>query len=111
MESIPYRIEYYTDDQGQKPFRDWLLGLRDQTAVVRIRARLVRVRSGNFGSSRFVGDGVAELKVDHGPGYRVYYGMDGNKIVLLLCGGDKRTQKQDIETAKRFWRNQRERKK
>ncbi len=83
MQTERYRIEYFTDDQGNKPFREWLLSLQDQVATVRIRARLTRVRAGNFGSVRFVGDGVIELKIDHGPGYRVYYALDGETVLLL----------------------------
>ena len=103
----PYRIAYYTDGNGNKPFREWLLGLRDQIAAVRIRARLTRVKAGNFGAVRNVGEGVVELKIDHGPGYRVYYAIEAGTIVLLLCGGDK-TQQRDIETAQRFWKNHQE---
>ena len=109
MQSDAYRISYYADEQGNKPFREWLSGLRDQLAVVRSRARLTRLRAGNFGDTRSVGTGVYELKIDHGPGYRVYYALDGATVVLLLCGGDKRSQQRDIETPRRFWKNQQER--
>jgi putative addiction module killer protein len=108
METDPYRIAYYTNEIGKKPFREWLLELRDQVAAVRIRARLTRVRAGNFGAVRSVGEGVMELKIDHGPGYRIYYAIDAGTIVLLLCGGDKRTQQRDIETAQKFWKNHQE---
>ncbi len=111
MHTEPYRIDYYTDENGDKPFREWLYGLRDQIAAVRIRARLTRVRSGNFGVVSNVGKGVVELKINHGPGYRVYYAIDAGTIVLLLCGGDKRTQPRDIETAQRYWKNHQERRK
>jgi putative addiction module killer protein len=111
MHTEPYRIAYYTDEHGYKPFREWLHKLRDQIAAVRIRARLTRVRAGNFGSVRNVGEGVVELKIDHGPGYRVYYAIDAGTIVLLLCGGDKRTQQRDIEIAQRFWKNHQEQRK
>lgn len=70
--------------------------------VERIRARLARVRAGNFGRVRVLGDGISELKVDHGPGYRLYYAMAGATVVLLLVGGDKSTQQQDIQKAKQF---------
>jgi putative addiction module killer protein len=111
MHIEPYRIAYYTDEQGNKPFREWLHGLRDQIAAVRIRARLTRVKAGNFGTVRNVGEGVVELKIDHGPGYRVYYAIDAGTIVLLLCGDDKRTQQRDIESAQRFWKNHQEQRK
>ena len=113
MHTEPYRIDYYTDENGNKPFREWLQALRDQIAAVRICARLTRVRAGNFGSVRNVGEGVVELKIDHGPGYRVYYAIDAGTVVLLfllLCGGDKRTQQREIETAQRFWKNHQEQK-
>lgn len=99
-----YQIELYQRQNGAVPFRDWLDRLRDLQAVARIRARLTRIRAGNFGQVRALGDGVSELKIDHGPGYRVYYAMAGRTVVLLLVGGDKSTQKRDIETAKDYWR-------
>ena len=69
----------------------------------RVRTRINRLRLGNFGDHQPVGDGVCELRIDYGPGYRVYYGRDGAEIVILLIGGDKRTQDRDIETAKEYW--------
>jgi len=82
--------------------------LRDKVAVFRIRARLDRVELGNFGTAKPIGAGVSELKIDHGPGYRVYYAMNGKTVVLLLIGGDKSTQHKDIETAKAYWKRQKE---
>lgn len=70
--------------------------------------RIARLRLGNLGDSKSVGQGVYELRVHFGPGYRIYYGLDGEKLVLLLCGGDKKTQKKDIEKAKAFWENYKE---
>jgi putative addiction module killer protein len=103
--SEEYQLELYQRVNGDVPFRDWLYGLRDLRAVARIRARLTRVRAGNFGQVRSVGEGVAELKMDYGPGYRFYYAMAGKTVVLLLIGGDKSTQKRDIKTAKEYWRD------
>jgi len=103
MNDTQFSLEYYQQENGAVPFRDWLRGLRDRHSVERIRARLARVRAGNFGKIRVLGDGVCELKVDHGPGYRLYYAMSGNTVVLLLVGGDKSTQKQDNQNAKLFW--------
>jgi len=77
-------------------------------AAVRIRARLTRVKAGNFGTVSNVGEGVVELKIDHVPGYRVYYAINAGTIVLLLCGDVKRTQQRDIEIAQRFWKNNQE---
>jgi putative addiction module killer protein len=108
MPETPYQLEYYLDDNGNAPFLEWLYSLRDKVAVYRIRARLDRVELGNFGTAKPVGDGVSELKIDHGPGYRVYYAMNGKSVVLLLIGGDKSTQQKDIETAKTYWKRQKE---
>ncbi len=104
MSDTAYRLEYYQQENGAVPFREWLHDLRDRHGVERIRARLARVRAGNFGRIRVLGDGVSELKVDHGPGYRLYYAMSGSTVVLLLVGGDKSTQQRDIQKAKQFWR-------
>ena len=105
MTESAYRLEYYQKESGSIPFSEWLENLRDRTAIARIRIRLGRVRLGNFGNIRPVGDGVSELKVDHGPGYRVYYAMSGKAVVLLLIGDDKSTQSKDIATAKRHWQD------
>lgn len=105
MTESAYKIEYYQKESGSTPFTEWLESLRDRAAIARIRIRLGRVRLGNFGTIKPVGDGVSELKIDHGPGYRVYYAMSGKAVVLLLIGGDKSTQSKDIETAKRYWQD------
>lgn len=80
-------------------FRDWLASLRDQRARERISQRLVRLQAGLFGDAKFF-EGLGELRVDYGPGYRVYFVRRGNVLVILLCGGDKRTQPADIARAK-----------
>jgi putative addiction module killer protein len=85
------------------PFDEWMKGLRDKTAIARMLARLARVRRGNLGDCKPVGDGVSELRVDFGPGFRVYFGQEGATIVVLLCGGEKRTQTRDIRLAKQYW--------
>lgn len=79
-------------------FRDWLSGLRDKRAVHRIGQRIVRLQSGLFGDAKFF-DGIGELRVDYGPGYRVYFCRREGVVVILLCGGDKRTQQRDIKKA------------
>ncbi|MDG4475142.1 type II toxin-antitoxin system RelE/ParE family toxin [Thiovibrio frasassiensis] len=109
MPETTYCLEYYADEKGKEPFRDWLYGLRDRAAFARITVRLDRVELGNFGFCKSVGNGVFELKIDHGPGYRVYYAISGKTVVLLLLGGDKSTQTKDIETAKSYWASHRER--
>ena len=87
------------DVRQTEHFADWLDNLRDGVAVKAIRRRIARVQIGLFGDTKSVGDGVFELRVDHGPGYRVYFGRYGN-VVLLLCGGDKKSQHRDITRAK-----------
>jgi len=93
----------YQRDDGREPFSDWLNGLRDKVAQARIRIRLRQVQAGNFGDSEPVGEGVIELRVQVGAGYRVYCGRHGKAIVLLLCGGDKGSQVPDIKRAKELW--------
>jgi putative addiction module killer protein len=86
-------------------FRDWLKGLRDRQAVARINTRIIRLRLGNPGDVAPVGDGVSELRLMFGPGYRVYFAMKGQELILLLAGGDKGTQASDIATARQLWRD------
>ena len=81
-------------------FRSWILGLRDDRARLRIGTRIRRLSLGNPGDVKPVGQGVSELRIDYGPGYRVYFIQKNAEIVLLLCGGDKSTQEQDILAAK-----------
>jgi putative addiction module killer protein len=80
-------------------FIDWLSGLRDVQARARIAKRIDRLVQGNFGDAKSVGNGISELRFTFGPGYRVYYTMRGQVVVILLCGGDKGSQTQDIERA------------
>lgn len=93
----------YQRADGHEPFSDWLNDLRDKVAQARIRIRLRQVQAGNFGDSEPVGEGVIELRVHVGAGYRVYCGRHGKTIVLLLCGGDKGSQVTDIKRAKELW--------
>ncbi len=86
------------------PFSEWLASLRDARAIAIVRARINRVRLGNFGDCKSVGSGVEELRIDFGSGYRIYFGRQGSLVVVLLCGGDKRTQARDIMTAQRYWK-------
>jgi putative addiction module killer protein len=80
-------------------FREWLLGLRDARAKARIAARIARAEGGNLGDSKPVGGGVSEIRIDDGPGSRVYFRLKGNVLVIPLCGGDKSTQRSDIRRA------------
>ena len=95
-------LRYYQSSAGEQPFVEWLQGLKDRQARTRIEARLARVAVGNLGDVEPVGEGVMELRIDWGPGYRVYFSRLGQVTVLLLCGGDKRTQQKDIKRAKSY---------
>ena len=98
-----FEIRHYRSAQGRTPFTEWFSGLRDRQARARIVARLERLETGNFGDCKGVGGGVSELRIDWGPGYRVYFGRDGQTVILLLCGGDKRKQDSDIKKAVELW--------
>ena len=86
-------------------YAKWLDGLRDVRARARVLVRVERLAAGNSGDVKPVGEGVSEMRIDHGPGYRVYFKRQGHTVVVLLAGGDKRMQKTDIETALRLARN------
>ena len=103
MESRPRELLEYVTKTDDCPFAEWLLELKDGKARAIIRRRLNRVRLGNLGDCRSVGENVSELRVDFGPGYRVYFAEDGPTIVVLLCGGDKSSQDADIRRAKEYW--------
>jgi putative addiction module killer protein len=89
---------------GKAPFKEWLRSLRDRPTRARIQSRIDRLRLGSFGDCQGVGGGVLELRIHFGPGYRVYFGLYGAQVVLLLCGGDKSTQTRDIADAQRYWK-------
>jgi putative addiction module killer protein len=94
-----FEVFHYLTPKGVDVFQAWLDHLADAAAVARIIARLDRVQNGNFGDCKPVGNGVWELRIDYGPGYRVYYTMVGYRVILLLCGGDKRRQSAEIRRA------------
>lgn len=100
----PKQVIVYVDEHGQEPFTEWLDSLRDVMGRKRILARVGRLEHGNYGDCEPVGEGVSELRMFFGSGYRVYIGEEGKNIVVLLCGGDKSTQTEDIETAKTYWK-------
>ena len=104
----PREIEYYYTPNGQRPFIEWLEAIQDIRTQDRIQARADRLKFGNFSDYKSVGDGVCELRLNFGPGYRIYFGMVDRTIVLLLCGGDKSSQRRDIERAKTYWREYKE---
>jgi putative addiction module killer protein len=87
------------DSSRRCPFEEWLGSLKDSKARMRIRARIVRLETGNFGDCKSLRDGVQEIRIDYGPGYRVYMSRQGKVIVLLLCGSDKKDQDRAIEKA------------
>jgi len=95
-------IEYQAPG-GNWPFRDWLAALKDKRAVAKVLARLATVRAGSMGDAKSLDGGLYELRIDFGPGYRVYLGLDGQTMVVLLCGGDKSSQGKDIKRARSLW--------
>lgn len=99
---LKFSLREYLTQNGQSPFNDWLLGLRDLRARARVRTRLDRVSLGNLGDYASVGDGVFELRIFYGPGYRVYYSQEADNLMLLLIGGTKDTQRRDIRTAREY---------
>jgi len=101
-----YDISHYvTTDDRRDIYVDWLEKLKDTTAKIAVVRRVARMASGNFGDHKFCRDGVSELRIDVGAGYRVYYALAGKQLVLLLCGGDKRTQDADIDRACTYWKH------
>lgn len=98
IELVPYKKE-----DGRCPYMEWSSSLRDKRAQARIMMRLRQVRTGNLGDCASVGEGVIELRVHVGAGYRIYCGRFGTSLVILLCGGDKSSQFRDIQQAKEFW--------
>lgn len=105
MEVQPKEIKIYITSKGNSPFEEWLNSFKDQKTILKIDHRLRRVRLGNLGDYKSVGDGVFELRIDYGSGYRIYFSQLGNTIILLLSGGDKNTQKKDINQAKIYWKD------
>ncbi len=93
----------YVTESGKDAFGDWLAGVRDVRTRAKIAARIARLAAGNFGDCKSLRGGVRELRIRWGPGYRVYYAQAGGTCVLLLCGGDKRTQSADVERAIEYW--------
>lgn len=100
-----YTIRNYVDSAGKDVLFEWQRKLSDSIAKMSIDRRIYRLEQGNFGDHKFCRDGVWELRVDVGAGYRVYYAVEGNAIILLLCAGDKRTQDTDISRASDYWQD------
>ncbi|MCX6047919.1 MAG: type II toxin-antitoxin system RelE/ParE family toxin [Chloroflexi bacterium] len=97
-------IELFIASNAKAPFEEWTRTVRDKASKARIYSRIDRLRLGNFGDCEPVGDGVFELRIHFGPGFRVYFGTVGVEVVLLLCGGDKGSQSRDIDSAIRYWK-------
>jgi putative addiction module killer protein len=100
----------YLDEKGRSPFENWFRRINAQAAA-KVTTALVRLEGGNTSNAKSLGSGVHELKIDFGPGYRIYFGYDGPKVVILLAGGTKKRQDKDIETAKMRWADYKVRKK
>jgi putative addiction module killer protein len=100
-----YEIRHYLTSDERDLYLEWHCKLRDTKARIAIDRRINRIELGNFGDHKFCRDGVWELRIDVGPGYRVYYAIAGSQIVLLLCAGDKRTQDTDIARACDYWQD------
>jgi putative addiction module killer protein len=96
-------IRHYRTPSGKDPYQQWLDKLKDMKGRVVIQRRVDRLIAGNFGDHKFCENGVWEVRIDFGPGYRVYYAQDEKTIILLLCGGSKRTQAADVKEAVRYW--------
>jgi len=103
--TVAIEVLHYQTSDGRIPFREWLDTVTDPVGYAAVQVRKDRLARGLFGDCEPVGDGVWELRIDTGPGYRVYYARSGKQVVLLLCGGDKRSQKADIKKAKTYWRD------
>lgn len=102
-------LRNYTTLSGKVPFIEWLHCLKDATTRLRIRRRLDRLELGNFGDCKPVGEGILELRLAFGPGYRIYLAEEDDILIILLCAGDKSSQKKDIQTAKKYWLDLKER--
>src|ERR1035441_1849415 len=97
MPTVEYSLRHYVAASGKRPFAEWLYSLSDRNAAARVQIRLDRLRLGNFGDARSLGNGLSELRIDIGPGYQVYFMVEGSSVVMLLCGGDKSTQQKRSE--------------
>jgi putative addiction module killer protein len=101
-------LRFYLDSDGESPFEHWF-GDLDAQAAAKVTVALARMELGNFSNAKPVGEGVLEYRIDWGPGYRVYFGRDGNVLVILLTGGTKKRQQRDIDTAKALWTDYKQR--
>ncbi len=109
-DAIAKVVTYYETKEGKAPFLKWFTSVKNKGIQTVIDARIARVRLGNFGDSRSLGKNIYELRIHISPGIRIYYGLAGDKIVLLLSGGFKKSQSQDILKAREYWQEYNERK-
>ena len=105
MEANERIVLTYVKADGSAPFNDWLEALKDRKARAIIRTRINRVRLGNLGDCKSVGEGVRELRIKFGAGYRVYFRQEEDTIVILLSGGDKSSQNRDINQTQQYWKD------
>ena len=109
MQIVTREVRNYITPEGRNPFRQWMARLPDKKARANIQKRIARLQEGNFGNFRRLNRDLYELRINYGPGYRVYFGMFTSRIVILLCGGRKGTQQRDIARAQNYWNELRSR--
>ena len=102
-------ISEYTDERGKSPYAEWLHSLRDVRAKAKIIMQVDKIELNLFGDVKPIGEGLSELRIHYGPGYRVYYVQEARQVFLLLCGGDKSAQSKDIKKAKAYWKDHKRR--
>ncbi len=102
IQTYPRILQVYVTENGKEPFTEWLTGLKDNRIRARIRRHLDRVQSGNLGDFKRIGQKLIELRLFFGSGYRIYCCEDGQNLIILLCGGNKHSQKQDIKKADEY---------
>ena len=105
----PKQIRFYQAKSGKIPYKEWFDGLKNSKVRHRIRARLDRVELGNLGDYKVLSDGVSELRLAFGSGYRIYFAEQNDYFIILLCGGDKGSQEKDINAARQYWKDLQER--
>lgn len=105
-----FQIKFFLREGGVCPFVEWLEGLKDREARARIKVRLDRLERGNLGDAKSVGEGVFEMRMPHGPGYRIYFGREGADRIVVLWGGSKKDQEGDVRKAKSYWQGYKEEK-
>src|SRR5712692_2498906 len=109
LEAVPRKVETYVSRDGKDVFQGWLNNVADQRARILVDKTIAKVRLGNLGQHKSVGEGVQEIVLDYGPGYRIYFGERGTTLVILLLGSTKKRQEEAIKLAKRYWKDWKER--